>query len=69
MGEPAEEILRLREEIVAGLIVVGNKEARDKCNRTKRFFKGSFSEKVARYARCSMMVVRRDRGASPSCAT
>ncbi len=48
----------MREEIVAGLIVVGNQGLGDKYNRTKRFLKGSVSEKVARYARCSVMVVR-----------
>ena len=60
MGKPAEEILRLSEEIAAGLIVVGNQGFGGKFSRMKRFLMGSVSESVARYARCSVMVVRRD---------
>ena len=60
VGKPAEEILHLSEELVAGLIVVGNQGLGGKFSRMRRFVMGSVSEKVARYARCSVMVVRRD---------
>ena len=60
VGKPAEEILRLSEEIIAGLIVVGNQGFGGKFSRMKRFVMGNVSERVTRYARCSMMVVRRD---------
>ena len=60
LGRPAEEILRLSEEIVAGLIVVGNQGLSGRFSRMKRFVMGSVSENVARYARCSVMVARRD---------
>jgi nucleotide-binding universal stress UspA family protein len=60
MGKPAEEILHLSEELVAGLIVVGNQGLGRRFSRMRRFLMGSVSEKVSRYARCSVMVVRRD---------
>jgi nucleotide-binding universal stress UspA family protein len=60
LGKPAEEILRISEEIVAGLIVVGNQGHGGRVSRMKRFLMGSVSEQVARYARCSVMVARRD---------
>jgi nucleotide-binding universal stress UspA family protein len=60
VGKPDEEILRLSEEIVAGLIVVGNQGLGGKFSRLKRFLMGSVSERVSHYARCSVMVVRRD---------
>jgi nucleotide-binding universal stress UspA family protein len=60
MGRPAEEILRLSEEIVAGLIVVGNQGLSGRLSRMRRFIMGSVSENVTRYARCSVMVVRKD---------
>jgi nucleotide-binding universal stress UspA family protein len=60
MGRPAEEILRLSEEIIAGLIVVGNQGVSGRFSRMKRFVMGSVSENVARYARCSVMVARKD---------
>lgn len=59
-GKPAEEILRLSEDIVAGLIVVGNQGLGGKFSRMRRFVMGSVSESVLRYARCSAMVARRD---------
>jgi hypothetical protein len=52
LGHPAEEILRLSEEIIAGLIVVGNQGLSGRFSRMKRFVMGSVSENVARYARC-----------------
>ena len=69
MGRPPEEILRLSEEIIAGLIVVGNQGLSGRFSRMKRFVMGSVSENVTRYARCSVMVVRKDlydRPPSPS---
>jgi nucleotide-binding universal stress UspA family protein len=60
VGKPDEEILRVSEEIVAGLIVVGNQGLGGKFSRLKRFLMGSVSERVAHYARCSVMVVRKD---------
>jgi nucleotide-binding universal stress UspA family protein len=60
VGKPAEEILRVSEEIVAGLIVLGNQGLGGRFSRMKRFLMGSVTEQVARYARCSVMVARRD---------
>jgi Universal stress protein family len=60
MGRPAEEIMRLSEELVVGLIVLGNQGLGGRFSRMRRFLMGSVSEKVSRYARCSVMVVRRD---------
>jgi nucleotide-binding universal stress UspA family protein len=60
IGKPEEEILHLSEDIVAGLIVVGNQGLGGRFSRMRRFLMGSVSEKVARYARCSVMVVRKD---------
>jgi nucleotide-binding universal stress UspA family protein len=66
MGRPAEEILRLSEDIVAGLIVVGNQGVSGRFSRMRRFLMGGVSEGVTRYARCSVMVVRRDLYDRPS---
>jgi nucleotide-binding universal stress UspA family protein len=66
MGRPAEEILRLSEDIVAGLIVVGNQGLSGRFSRMRRFLMGSVSESVTRYARCSVMVVRKDLYDRPS---
>ena len=60
MGHPADEILHLSEQIVPGLIVVGNQGLGRKFSRLRHFLMGSASEKVSRYARCSVMVVRKD---------
>ena len=60
LGRPAEEILRLSEEIIAGLIAVSNQGLSGRFSRMKRFVMGSVSENVARYARCSVMVARKD---------
>ena len=56
----------MSEEIVAGLIVVGNQGFGQKFSRLKRFLMGSTSENVSRYARCSVMVVRKDLYDRPS---
>jgi nucleotide-binding universal stress UspA family protein len=66
MGRPADEILHLSEDLVAGLIVVGNQGLGGRVSRMRRFLMGSTSEKVSRYARCSVMVVRRDLYDRPS---
>ncbi|MDQ5811164.1 MAG: universal stress protein [Actinomycetota bacterium] len=52
--------------MVAGLIVVGNQGLGGRFSRMKRFVMGSVSESVSRYARCSVMVVRRDLYERPS---
>ena len=41
VGKPAEEILRVSEEIIAGLIVVGNQGLGKKFGRLKRFLMGA----------------------------
>jgi nucleotide-binding universal stress UspA family protein len=66
MGRPAEEILHLSEEMVAGLIVVGNQGLSGRISRMRRFLMGGVSENVTRYARCSVMVVRKDLYDRPS---
>lgn len=66
VGKPAEEILRLSEDITAGLIVMGNQGFGGKFSRMRRFVMGTVSEEVTRYARCSVMVVRRDLYDRPS---
>jgi nucleotide-binding universal stress UspA family protein len=66
MGRLAEEILRLSEDIVAGLIVVGNQGLSGRFSRMRRFLMGSVSESVTRYARCSVVVVRKDLYDRPS---
>jgi nucleotide-binding universal stress UspA family protein len=60
MGHPADEILHLSEQIVPGLIVVGNQGLGSRFSRLRRFLMGNVSEKISRYARCSVMVVRKD---------
>jgi nucleotide-binding universal stress UspA family protein len=45
---------------VAGLIVIGNQGLGGRFSRMRRFLMGSVSERVARYARCSVMVIRKD---------
>jgi nucleotide-binding universal stress UspA family protein len=66
MGRPAEEILRLSEEMVAGLVVVGNQGLSGRFSRMRRFLMGGVSENVTRYAGCSVMVVRKDLYDRPS---
>lgn len=66
VGRPEEEILRLSEELVAGLIVLGNQGLGGRFSRMRRFLMGSVSENVTRYALCSVMVVRRDLYDRPS---
>jgi len=66
VGRPEEEILRLSEEIVAGLIVIGNQGLGGRFGRMRHFLMGSVSERVARHARCSVMVIRKDLYNRPS---
>src|SRR5918994_1448163 len=66
VGKPPEEILHLSEELVAGLIVIGNQGLGGKFSRMRRFLMGSVSEKVTRHARCSVMVMRKDLYDRPS---
>ncbi len=54
MGSVAEEIVRLADELEAGLIVVGGRGL----GRIRRTLAGSVSESVFRHARCPVMVVR-----------
>lgn len=53
-GGPAEAIVRVGEEIGAGLIVVGSRGL----GRMRRLVLGSVSESVARHAPCPVLVVR-----------
>ena len=66
MGRPAEEIMHLSEELVVGLIVVGNQGLGGRFSRMRHILMGSVSEKVSRYARCSVMVIRKDLYDRPS---
>jgi nucleotide-binding universal stress UspA family protein len=66
MGRPEEEILHLSEELIAGLIIVGNQGLSGRFSRMRRFLMGGVSENVTRYARASVMVVRRDLYDHPS---
>jgi nucleotide-binding universal stress UspA family protein len=66
VGRPEEEILHLSEEIIADLIILGNQGLGGKFSRMRRFLMGGVSENVTRYARCSVMVVRKDLYDRPS---
>ncbi|AHY45982.1 Universal stress protein UspA-related nucleotide-binding protein [Rubrobacter radiotolerans] len=54
-GDRAREIVRLSEELDAGLIVLGSRGL----GGLKRAFMGSVSDSVVRHAHCPVMVVRR----------
>lgn len=56
MGRATDEILRLRDEVDADLIVIGSRGL----NAFKRVLLGSDAEGVVRHAPCSVLVVRRD---------
>lgn len=56
MGWPGPEIVRLSEEIGAGVIVVGSRGR----GRLRRTLTGSTSGSVVRHAPCPVLVVRRD---------
>ena len=57
-GRPEEEVLRLSEELEAGLIVVGSRGL----SPIKRALMGSVSDSVVRHAYCPVLVVRREEG-------
>jgi nucleotide-binding universal stress UspA family protein len=51
VGKPNEKMLRISEEMGAGLIDVGSQELGGGFSRMRRFLMGSVSEKVTRAAR------------------
>jgi nucleotide-binding universal stress UspA family protein len=53
-GRPANEIVRLIEELYPGLIIVGNKGL----GGVQRALMGSVSDSVVRHVHCPVMVVR-----------
>jgi universal stress protein A len=57
MGRATDEILRLRDELDADLIVMGSRGL----NAFKRVMLGSDAEGVVRHAPCAVLVVRQDR--------
>lgn len=59
-GHPDQEILRLAEEIGAGLIVIGSRGLG--CMR--RVLMGSVSDSVVRHAHCPVLVIRAENKAS-----
>ena len=61
MGEPPDRaIVRLGEEIGAGLIVMGSRGR----GRMRRALLGSVSDSVVRHAHCPVLVVRESNGAA-----
>ena len=58
-GRPDQEIVRLSEEIGAGLIVVGSRGL----GGLRRTLMGSISDSVVRHAHCPVLVVRPDKDA------
>ena len=54
IGRPDEEVIRLGEELRAGLVVVGSRGLRP----IRRALMGSVSDSVVRHAHCPVMVVR-----------
>jgi nucleotide-binding universal stress UspA family protein len=59
MGRPDQEIVRLSEEIGAGLIVMGSRGL----GGLRRALMGSVSDSVVQHAHCPVLVVRPDTGA------
>jgi universal stress protein A len=57
LGRATDEILRLRDEVDADLIVMGSRGL----NTFKRVLLGSDAEGVIRHAPCAVLVVRKDR--------
>jgi nucleotide-binding universal stress UspA family protein len=55
MGDAAQEIVNLAEELKVGLIAVGSRGR----SRTKRALMGSVSDSVVRHAHCPVLVARR----------
>jgi nucleotide-binding universal stress UspA family protein len=56
MGGAAEEIVKLGEEIGAGLIVIGSRGL----GGMRRALMGSISDSVVRHAHCPVLVVRKE---------
>jgi universal stress protein A len=56
MGRVDSEVIRLSEELDAGLIVIGNRGV----GALTRILLGSDAESIVRHAPCPVMVVRRD---------
>ena len=57
-GRPDEEIVKLAEEIGAGLIVMGSRGR----GGVRRSLMGSVSDSVVRHAHCPVMAVREQKG-------
>jgi nucleotide-binding universal stress UspA family protein len=57
-GRPDEEIVKLAEEVDAGMIVTGNRGL----GGVRRVLLGGVSGSVVRHARCPVLVVRSDNG-------
>jgi universal stress protein A len=57
LGRATDEILRLRDEIDADLIVIGSRGL----NTFQRVLLGSDAEGIVRHAPCPVLVVRRDK--------
>ena len=57
-GRPEEEIVKLAEDLDAGLVVVGNRGR----GGIMRALMGSVSDSVVRHAHCPVMVVRTEKG-------
>jgi nucleotide-binding universal stress UspA family protein len=56
-GQPDEEVVRLGEELDAGLVAVGSRGL----DAIKRALMGSVSDSVVRHAHCSVLVVRNEK--------
>ncbi len=56
IGDAAERVVALGEDIGAGLVIVGSRGL----TRLKRAVMGSVSESIVRYAHCPVLVVRRE---------
>lgn len=63
-GNPVDEILAVAEEIEADLIVLGSHGT----GLAKRFLLGSVSDRVLEYARCSVLIVKKQSGAAEPAA-
>jgi nucleotide-binding universal stress UspA family protein len=61
-GQPDREIVRLSEEVGAGLIVMGSRGL----GGLRRVLIGSVSDSVVRHAHCPVLVVRPDKSADSS---
>ena len=63
MGDAAQEIVNLAEDLKVGLIAVGSRGR----SRTKRALMGSVSDSVVRHAHCPVLVARRKPLILPAC--